>query len=194
VTGNKLEKEIIGIFNRNISAFLSINKISKKLRKAYPYINTKVNQLIKEGILNKTVIGKSYLCSINLENDKAIALLILNEAIEKQSFFKSKKFTKLEEEIKDIKKKFKIYTVFYADKKLHFVLDHIYDKEAIKNSYKEIKIFSLQFYSKQDFYDVILQKKSLLSNKIILYSPEKYFELVSEIKEKLMMKHLQGRN
>ena len=75
--GNRLEKEILGIFDRDIYSLLSINQISKKLHKAYPYINAKVNELIKEGVLNKSQIGRSYLCSLNLNSEKTIALLSL---------------------------------------------------------------------------------------------------------------------
>ena len=77
--GNKLELDIIRIFNRDITALLSINQIAHKLKKAYPHINAKVNDLINEGILNKRQIGRSYLCSVNLDNDKCVELARAND-------------------------------------------------------------------------------------------------------------------
>ena len=183
--GNKLEQEIIGIFSRDISALLSINQISKKLNKAYPYINAKVNLLIKEGVLDKTEIGRSYLCSINLGSAKAIALLSLYEANQKEKYLKK---TNLLPVLDKIRKEFNLYTIFAIEKKLYFVLDHIYDKEAIKNSYKLIREFSPEFLSKQDFVNLILQNKAVLSNKIILYSPETYYELLEEMQSQIMGK------
>jgi hypothetical protein len=191
VIGNKLELEIIGLFNRDINLLLSINQIAKKLNKAYPYINSKVNDLIKEGILNKVEVGRSYLCSINLENEKAIVLLSLNEIYKKEKQLKkTPKAQHLLQELKSIKQQFKTYTVYLEKKQLTFVLDHIHDKEAIKNNYKEIKKFDLIFLTKTEFHNTILNNISVLKNKTVLYSPETYFELLNEIKDQLIGKSL----
>ncbi|MBN2367387.1 hypothetical protein JXC34_00080 [Candidatus Woesearchaeota archaeon] len=176
--GNKLELDILGIFNRDITAFLSINKISKLLNKAYPHINAKVNQLIKEGILNKTEFGRSYLCSMNISNAKTVALLSLAEAVKKDKFLKK---TGLSDILTQIRKEFRIYTIFAVSSSIYFVMDHIHDKEAIKNSFKELESYSPVFLSKDEFMIRIKEEKSLFSKKIILYSPETYFELIEEI-------------
>ena len=181
--GNKLELRIIELFNRDITLLLSINQIAKKLNKAYPHINTKVNQLIKEEIFNKVQVGRSYLCSINLDNTKAVALLVLNDAIKKESFLKklNKEFS---DELNKISKEFKIYTIFLSKKKIYFVLDHIHDKEAIKIISKELKRFDLMFFSKSQFQEQIIHDKKLL-DKTILYASQKYYELLNEIKAQL---------
>lgn len=181
--GNKLELKIIEIFNRDITLFLSINQIAKKLNKAYPHINTKVNEFIKEGIFNKVQIGRSYLCSINLESTKAVALLMLNDAIKKESFLK-KQTTKFAEELNIIAREFRVYTIFLSRNKIYFVLDHIHDKEAIKITSKELRKSDLVFLSKSEFHSQIIHDKSLL-NKTILYSSQKYYELLNEIKAQL---------
>ena len=181
--GNKLELRIIEIFNRDITLFLSINQIAKKLNKAYPHINTKVNEFIKEGIFNKVQVGRSYLCSINLDNTKAVALLMLNDAIKKE-FFLNKQSPKFAEELSKITKEFRIYTIFLSKKKIYFVLDHIHDKEAIKIISKELKRLDLMFLSKSQFQEQIIHDKNLL-DKTILYSSQKYYELLNEIKAQL---------
>ncbi|MEM2138667.1 MAG: hypothetical protein QXM96_00775 [Candidatus Woesearchaeota archaeon] len=185
--GNKLEKEIISIFNRDISSFLSINQIAKELNKAYPNINNKVNSLIKEGILTKIVAGKSYLCTINLENEKAIALLTLNESEKKQKY--KGKIENLLLEIKDIKNRFNILTIILHNNSLIVVLDYLNDQEAIKNLYKEIKRFNLIFFDKTSFQQYLLKNKSVLSEFVILYSYEKYYELLSQIKNNLIFQN-----
>jgi hypothetical protein len=190
VTGNKLEQEIIGIFNRDITAILSINQISKKLNKAYPYINTKVNELIEERILNKIQVGRSYLCSIDLNNDKAILLLSLNDINKREKYLgKIKKSKDIIDEIRLIKKEFKTYTILLQGKKLIFVLDHIHDKEAIKNKFNRIRKFELEFITKLEFQDKMLSDKSLLTDRVILYSPETYYELIQEIQSQIFVKY-----
>ena len=184
--GNKLELNIIGLFNRDISLLLSINQIAKKLNKAYPHINAKVNELIEQGILNKVQVGRSYLCSINLNDDKAVILLSLNEAIKKDKLLQQPSNKKLLEEISLIKNNFKVYTIFILGKKLIFVLDHIYDKEAIKNKFNQIKKFQLEFFTKQEFQDKAFADNSMLKDHIILYSPVVYYELFQRVHSRLI--------
>ena len=181
--GNKLEQEILGIYNRDITAVLSINQIAKKLNKAYPYINSKVNALIRQGVLKKVQVARSNLCSINLDSNKAIALLSLNEAIEREKLLSKTQFREFEHQIKDLSKNFKIDTIFFSKSKVCFILDHIYDKEAIKNQLKQKK-YDLIFYTKEFFQKELLENKSLL-DKIVLYSPDKYFEIVNQIRNQL---------
>jgi hypothetical protein len=167
---------------------LSINQISKKLKKSYPYINSKVNELIEQGIFNKIQVARSYLCSINLKNDQAIVLLTLNEIKKKNKFLIKKKNFEIEK-ITKIKNKFKIYTIFFSDNKLCFVLDYINDKDAILNQFPFIKKYNPRFFDKISFQENILSEKSILENHIILYAFEKYFELIEEIEEKLFIKY-----
>lgn len=74
-----LEQEILGTYDHNPVAVYSINQISKRVGKSYPYINKKVHALIDQGILNRKETGRSHLCSINFSNKHAIMLLALNE-------------------------------------------------------------------------------------------------------------------
>ena len=176
---SKVGQEIIGIFNRDIFASLSINQMAKILKKAYPNVNTTSNNLIKENILNKLQAGHSYRCSINLESEKALLLLSLNEVEKRERYLKTvKKPKQFLEEIREIKKSFNIYTIFAHSAKLYFVLDHIYDKEAIKNSFSVIKQFKLVFLTRSEFTDSIRQEPK--KNPVIFYAPKKYFELVQD--------------
>jgi hypothetical protein len=76
--GNELEQDIIGLFAKNLKAGYTILQIAKLLGKAYPYINRKVNEFITQGILTKTVVGKSHLCHIDLESSQAKVLLTIH--------------------------------------------------------------------------------------------------------------------
>lgn len=75
--GNQLELSIIGLYSDDLTSGFTILQISKLLKKAYPYINRKVNEFIFEGILIRTIVGKSYLCHLNIENSQTTILLTL---------------------------------------------------------------------------------------------------------------------
>ena len=74
-----LEQEILGTYDHNPVAVYSINQISKRVGKSYPYVNKKVHALIDQGILKRRETGRSHLCSINFANKHAVMLLALNE-------------------------------------------------------------------------------------------------------------------
>ena len=187
---NRLELDIIRLFNRDVALQLSINQISKKLGKSYPHINSKVNELIDQGILNKTQVGRSHLCSVNLLNDKAVLLLSMNESLKKDKKIKKiKNSGKFIEEIREIGKEFDVHTIILLDTNLIFVLDHIYDKEAIKNTFSAIKKFDLDFFTKEEFQQHLLQPKEIQDSKVIMYSFENYFEIVQEIHKQLIIEN-----
>ena len=119
----------------------------------------------------------------------AVALLVLNDAIKKESFLKklNKEFS---DELNKISKEFRIYTIFFSNKKIYLVLDHIHDKEAIKIISKELKKFDLVFLSKSEFHEQVIHDKNLLLDKTLLYSSQKYYELLNEIKAQLFMRYL----
>jgi DNA-binding Lrp family transcriptional regulator len=191
VTGNKLENEILGVFSSNIYAMLSINQISKKLNRAYPYINSKVNELIEDGILDKIQIGHSYQCSINFSNEKAVALLTLNDVEKKnETLHKLKSHNRLLEDLLSIRKEFKIITILLKGKSLFFILDYLHDQEAIKNLYPGLKEYDLVFYDKKSFQQYLLHNKSKIYDFSVLYSHEKYFEILGEIKDQMIFKNL----
>jgi hypothetical protein len=195
VLGNRLEQDILEVFDRDFSQLFSINQISKKLNKSYPHINAKVNNLIKEGVLSKANVGRSYLCSLNLENEKSVALLILEGAKKKEKTLSHiKNLSIFLEEIARIKADFNVDTIILSNNSLIFVMEHIYDREAIKNMYKEIKQFDLLFFDKEAFVEYLLENPTIIPETCILYSYEKYFSLVNKAKEKLIAKKLFEEN
>ena len=58
---------------------LTIRQISGKLGKAYPHIHTVTTRLLDEGVLTKDIVGNAYACSLNLQHEKAKAMVILEE-------------------------------------------------------------------------------------------------------------------
>ncbi|MBD3203354.1 hypothetical protein GF327_03610 [Candidatus Woesearchaeota archaeon] len=181
-----MEQEIFTLFTKDITLQLSINQISKKLDKSYPYINKKVNELIEQEIFNKTKIGRSHLCSVNLRNDKARVLLMLNEIEKKERYLKKTNLLD-KEKIFEITGAFNIFTILQSGQRLIFVLNYLNDKEAIKNKFPYIKKLDPEFFEMPDFKQEILSDKSIIKDHVILYSFEKYFEILQEIQKELLV-------
>ena len=91
----KLELKIVDLLARNTERKLTINEIAKSLEEYYSFVHRTVNKLIKDNVIIKEKAGKSYLCSINLETEKTIALVNLSEIEKKDDFYNSNKELKV---------------------------------------------------------------------------------------------------
>ena len=81
--------------SKNLEKKFTINGMAKILNETYSFVNRVVNRLIKDKVIIKEKVGKAYLCSLNLRNDKTIALLHLNEVNQKEEFYKRNREIKL---------------------------------------------------------------------------------------------------
>ncbi|MBD3310107.1 hypothetical protein GF351_02720 [Candidatus Woesearchaeota archaeon] len=113
------ELSIIRLFFRDISRELTINQISKELKKSYAYTNKEVRKLLSENILNKKIIGPSIVCSLNLQSDKTILLLSYISAEEKEGFGLQNKavLQKLEDIARKLASQAAVYSAFFAKKR-----------------------------------------------------------------------------
>ncbi|PLW79784.1 hypothetical protein C0585_05890 [Candidatus Woesearchaeota archaeon] len=171
MVGNLLDQKIIQVFNKDLTKFYSINSIAKKLNKAYPHINQKVNALIDEGIIKKQVFGKSYICSMNLESDLAIAYLTIDEIQNKQKNTKTLS-KKIIDNIKDIDAK----CVFLYQKKIYAVSETSTKSSDIKTE----KSIPLHFIDEEKFKEMII-KTDFLTNHAIIQNFEYYFSTLKKI-------------
>ena len=179
-----LEQEIVSVYDNNIQSFYTINQISKKLKKTYPYINKKVSLMIDESVLNKNVVGNSYLCSLNLNNEKTVMLLTLNEV--KKRGILAKKDASVSQVLKflpKLKTEITIHSVFHSKNKIYFVLEDLNDQKRILNTFS----FKPVFVDKKGFQKLLLDDPSLNSY-TLLYGFSKFFEFVQEIHSRLKMK------
>jgi len=114
----KAEGTIITLLFR-LRAPLTIHQISTKLHKAYPHVHTITTQLIDEGVLNKSVVGNAYACSLNLENEKAKALVVLQEYAHASHELKKRRIPKtVVEDVKLLRKTEGIQGVVWDGSKL----------------------------------------------------------------------------
>jgi len=192
VIGNELEQEIISLYTKDISSIYSINQIANRLGKKYPYINKKVNRLIKNKIFKKTIIGRSYLCSLNLKNDETIYLLILNEIRKKKAELTlNPQLQEVLDYIDKAKKVVSLQLVLKTKHRILFVLDkeeerQRFEKAIVKQAMKNYKI---EIHTKQSFLKELLGDKGLQENHVILHGYEKYYEYIQEVEDELKLKY-----
>ncbi|MBR9691051.1 hypothetical protein GOV08_05200 [Candidatus Woesearchaeota archaeon] len=129
------EFEAIKLFSTELSLNLTINQISKELKKPYASTNKYVRDLIDAGIFNKKVVGSAILCSLNYTNEKTLGLLMLNSIGQKTEFLKKtdKKNIAIIESIKNIQS---IKSLFITDDKYVLVCE---DKILAKTLLEELK-------------------------------------------------------
>ena len=175
--------EIVEAFSKNLVAFYSINQIAKLLKKTYPYVNKRVSYLIEQGILKKSVLGSSHLCSLNLANDKCIVLLSLVEIKKRDRFLKRN--SKLRGALELLKKetsKRTFHCILLNKGKIIFVLEDPLYSIVIQG-------FQSTVVGKKEFLDLLLNS-DVLQDHVIVHGFEKYFEFVKEIEKELRLKNM----
>ena len=91
----RLELKIVDLLSKNKEKEFSINEIANALKESYSFVNRITNKLIMDKVIIKKKIGKSYICSLNLKNEKTLVLINLNEIQKKEKFYKEEKGLKL---------------------------------------------------------------------------------------------------
>ena len=190
--GNELEQEIISLYSKDISSLYSINQIAHRLGKKYPYINKKVTILIKNKIFKKTIIGRSYLCSLNLKNDETIYLLILNEIRKKKAELEfDTNLPAVLEYIDKAKKIINLQLVIKSKERILFVLPTTEDKEQFEKAIVKqvMQNYKTQIQTQEEFLKELLKNKELQEKHVILHGYEKYYEYIREIEDELKLKY-----
>ena len=190
--GNELEQEIISLYSKDISSLYSINQIANRLGKKYPYINKKVTRLIRNRIFKKTIIGRSYLCSLNLKNDETIYLLILNEIRKKKAELEfDTNLPTVLEYIDKAKKIINLQLVIKSKERILFVLPTTEDKEQFEKAVvtQVMQNYKTQIQTREEFLKELLKNKDLQENHVILHGYEKYYEYIREIEDELKLKY-----
>jgi transcriptional regulator with PAS, ATPase and Fis domain len=159
---------IINVLSKGFNRELTINQLSKSIKKSYAFTNQHAHSLIKAEILTKRAIGSAILCLLNLKNEDTIAHLVFNSISDRKKFMES-----LPEQKRESLKEF---------------LANLEDKCAFleKNT---ITIISEEKAAKLQGYSVItitrseLEKKAKtidFSNLVILSNHESFWRAISK--------------
>ena len=173
--GNRLEQDIIKVFQDNITETYSINAHSKLLGKAYPYINRKTNFFIKEGILRKINLGNSYQCFLNLKSEKTKIFMMMNE-LNKRDFYIQKNKISLSEFEKDSMKN---SIILSFDKDFYIISA---SNDVISGS------FRLKSMAIDKLAELILNGHG--SRIIVLNNIENYVNIISGLGDEILLKGL----
>jgi hypothetical protein len=191
--GNKLEQSIIGVFQEDLCSTHSINRISKILKKSYPSINKKSNFFLKEGILRKINIGRSYQCFLNMNNDKTKVLMAVNEINKRELFIqKNTAFIGVMDEISQIAKKYRIDTVLLYKKTLIFVTSDTDKKNEIMELSILTRNYNLLFFNRKTFQEHFLEDKDLQKYHLILYNTDICLNLITAVADKMLVNGIMG--
>lgn len=169
----------------------SINEIARALKKAYPNIHAKVNSMIERGIFTKQTVGRSNLCTINLESEEARALLFLNKA-SNPSHKKTRSTPEIKTIIDRVKKigikKTVVSALIHKNKSNLSMNNHsseeviviVDEKEDQKKIRGELGLLNLLLLTKNDFLQHCLERPSLLLNNNLFYGYENFYSILSE--------------
>jgi hypothetical protein len=181
--GNRLEQSIISVFQEDICSAYTLNQISKKLKKAYPYINKKSNYFIKEGVLNKLRVGHSYQCSLNLESEKTKMFMAMNEINKKDLLLSKLKDPLLLQESKTLPEQFSISSIILYKNILIFFCSKKIDQELLKKNSLLTSKYAFVFLDRAELKELFLKNLDFRKYYTVLYNPNAFVELISELKD-----------
>jgi len=183
-----LELDIVNLYEKEIMKSFSINEIARALNKAYPNIHAKVTDMISRDIFTKQVVGRSNLCTINLDNEEAKALLFLNKA-SNPKYKKARSSPELKtiiERIKKLSEEKRIISVLVHEEKnkgkeiIVIIDEKENEKEIKKNIRQELGILNLSLFSKKLFLQNCLNNSSLLLNNDLIFGYENFYSILAE--------------
>lgn len=193
--GNKLEQSIIKVFEENLSETYSINSISKILKKSYPNINRKSHFLIKEGVLGKIDIGRSYQCYLNLANEKARIFLAIIEINKKDILVQKNPYmTGVIEEINQMNSAHLIQTAILYKKSLILVMSEKRNKDDIMEKTLLTQDFNVVFLNRAEFKELFLKNEDLQKYHYVLINAENYVNILSEMNDRFLLRAKRLKN
>jgi len=192
----KLELKIVDLLAKDLEKKFTINEIAKNLGEFYSFVHRTVNKLTKDGVLIKNIVGKSHLCSLNLKNEKTLALIQLSEIEKRDEFYNANKELKLilEDFVKSAESQFNISTIvlFGSYAKGVATKESDIDVLLISKGKTEIEKITKEIYAKygKEIAPIIMAQndfkkqrgkaviKEIASNHCILWGVENFVNLV----------------
>ncbi len=177
--GTSLEHDIISLYAPNVKSLFSINQISLKLNKKYPYINKKVTSLIHANIFRRTVIGRSHLCSLNLGSEHTRLLLCAYQMQRRKDFIAE---TGIDIHVfKEVAQFPHAIVAVDAEKTIYIITESEGDFMQFS-----CEGYGVQRITRKDF-ALFLKKKDhpLYTEPIVLYGAERFYELLASLEQSL---------
>ena len=189
----KSQLQITDLFRKNIFLKKTIREISMLLKKDYPNTYNAIMELNKEELIKIEKIGKSKLCSINL-NKKTISLLSF---LDEQASFEAD-IPNMDKifEFKEFNEDIILITGSYASGKqektsdidLAFIVkEKAFEKQKLLENITSLMIPKIHVlvFSYKDFIDMLLDKnpnlgKEIFNKRLIFKNTARYYDLIKE--------------
>ncbi|MEK6893409.1 MAG: hypothetical protein AABX07_04355 [Nanoarchaeota archaeon] len=197
----KEDLDIVNVFRKNLFLADSIRGIMIKMKnKSYGRVFTAAQELLKQGVLNSQKLGMSTVCSINLNDSKALAYLSFLDFME----FNSKITGELAEKIKSLAETIPLrYFSFiigegYPERKTSkkrvldvlVIVENEIDSTKIlnllENNCKLMKFeVKVHVFKVSEFLNMLLSKeenyaKNILKKKLVFYGSQNYYAILRE--------------
>jgi hypothetical protein len=164
------EEEIIALYSPNLVSLYSINQIARMLGKPYPFVSKKVTGLISRGVLNRTVVGKSHLCSLNFDNPET-SILLSQQMLAKRAG--NAQAEAVERWLRQNLMRITVHCVVATPTKLVFVLENLRDRREV------MRVFpSSEVLDRREFLDMLCDDEEMFGSHTVLYGAERFIELV----------------
>ncbi|MFH1365755.1 MAG: nucleotidyltransferase domain-containing protein [archaeon] len=189
----KSELNIMNLFRKNIFLKKTIREISILLKKDYPNTYNAIIELEKEGFLKIEKIGKSKVCSVEL-NQKTISLFSFLD--EQESFEANIPNMNKILDFKEFSDNLLLVTGSYVLGKqtktsdidlVLIVKEKAFEKQKLLENITSLMIpkFHALVFSYKDFIDMLLDKKpnlgkEILNKRLIFRNTIRYYNLIKE--------------
>ncbi|MFH1210277.1 MAG: nucleotidyltransferase domain-containing protein [archaeon] len=189
----KSQLNIMNLFRKNIFLKKTIREISMLLKKDYPNTYNAIIELEKEGLLNIEKVGKSKVCSIEL-NQKTISLFSFLD--EQESFEANIPNMNKILDFKEFNDDLILVTGSYVLGKqtktsdidlVLIVKEKAFEKQKLLENITSLMIpkFHALVFSYKDFIDMLLDKKpnlgkEIFNKRLIFKNTTKYYNLIKE--------------
>ncbi|MBN1793046.1 hypothetical protein JW826_05170 [Candidatus Woesearchaeota archaeon] len=172
---------IISALSQELDRELTINQLSKIIKKSYAFTNKHVHELAKQGILTQKAIGSAIVCRLNYANEQAIGLLTYNSINQKADRLKALPKSK-GEEVESASRKLEgehVQTAFLRDSKIVVVTRDQEVAKALKSKFQESKASQVQVITTDEFERQ--GRKLNLREVTIIHNHELFWRLIARI-------------
>ncbi|MFH1174613.1 MAG: hypothetical protein V1725_05740 [archaeon] len=182
----RIEQDIVHVFARDLTRSYSIHQLSKELHKQYPSIHRTATRMIREGILTKNVIGRSFLCSLNFHEPQAALLFAQAELQQRNAFFSARenKNSNLLKTLNLLTKQLPIKLILHVHNSYYVVVP-----EETKRQLHFLPN-TVVLLTREEFQTKLLNDTALLKEKTVIYSFESYAEMIADVQDQIRVKWL----
>ncbi len=183
-----IETRILSLYVAGSEAeVFNVSEIAKGVGAAYPHTHAAVKRMIRDGILSAITVGKSILCSVNLENDLARNLLAQAQCRRKASLLSRPNLLNLDAEMRRIAAEEPQVIVAILNKEgIRFIVT---ERKAAMAVLRRTSMLGLSFSDPDEFRAELLTSMRTLDGSTILFGYDRLLLILLPIHRQLSLNH-----